>query len=160
MICEVCKKNHADIVFKTVTDGQVATRAMCLSCAHAVQQDIMRMFMNFGSSPEAAPKAGQIELPTVEAPNFICAGCGRPFMTMDEHTMAGCPHCYDAMEDELAAHFDMKKPSAREGGPVAEPTPGEAQELRIRLMEAVIREDYKLAALLRNQLAAAAEGKA
>ncbi|HSK69035.1 MAG TPA: hypothetical protein VLA21_07210 [Candidatus Limnocylindria bacterium] len=158
MICEVCKKNHADIVFKTVTDGQVATRAMCLSCAHTVQQDIMRMFMNLGSAPDGVQETEETAAPRAEAPRFVCAGCGRPFAALDEHTLAGCARCYDAMEEELADHFHMEEMPVRMDIDQASEEETNAQELRIKLMEAIIREDYEQAAVLRNQLAGAAHG--
>ncbi|NLE19434.1 MAG: hypothetical protein GX623_01330 [Clostridiales bacterium] len=155
MICEVCRQRDADIVFKTVTGGQVATRAMCMKCAQNMQQEMMKMFVALGFKPEQVSGVHQEEtseaaLPKPEMPRFLCAHCGRPYDRLDEHTMAGCAHCYEAMAEDLAAQF------APDTAPKAADSRGNARgghdELNLRLMEAVIREDFELAARLRDQL--------
>lgn len=153
MICEICHQNNADIVFKTVTGGQVATRAMCLSCANDVQQDMMKMFMTLGFQPEQAEATAAQEEPRFEMPRFLCADCGRPFSHLGEHTMAGCSSCYEAMEDELEAHFN--ETPAIQDEPVQKKRKDKAapDSLRFRLMEAIIREDFEAAAELRNRIA-------
>ncbi len=155
MICEVCRQRDADIVFKTVTGGQVATRAMCMQCAHNMQQEMMKMFVALGFKPEQVSgvqpeQAAEAALPKPEMPRFLCAHCGRPYDRLDDHTMAGCAFCYEAMAEDLAAMF------APEGAADKMETRGDARgnhdETRLRLMEAVIREDFELAAYLRNQM--------
>ena len=157
MICEVCHQKNADIVFKTVTGGQVATRAMCLDCAHNIQQDMMKMCMALGFKPGQVEEPRLKEEPRVDIPRFVCAHCGRPFTQLGEHTMAGCPSCYEAMEGELAAHFDQGKAGGTE--PLNEQAampegPVSLNELKVRLMEAVIREEYESAAALRDEIRA------
>lgn len=161
MICEVCHKRNADIIFKTVTGGQVATRAMCMDCAHNMQQEMMKMFMSLGFRPEQVEQAADREEPSVEMPRFICAQCGRPFSHLDESTMAGCASCYHAMEDELAEHFnmDLLQGSNIETSSAAQAVEGDhIRELKYSLLQAVIREDFEEAALLRNQIQALASG--
>ncbi len=161
MICEVCHKKNADIIFKTVTGGQVATRAMCMECAHTMQQEMMKMFMSLGFRPEQVEEAAVKEESRVEMPRFICAECGRPFSHLDESTMAGCATCYHAMEDELAEHFNMDLPqgSMKETSSAAQAAEGDfIRELKYSLLQAVIREDFEEAALLRNQIQSLASG--
>jgi protein arginine kinase activator len=164
MICEVCREKHADIVFKTVTGNQVATKAMCMSCAHAMQQDMIKMFMSMGLQQGQA-RAEQQEAEKEQAPampRFICTNCERPFDRLDEHTMAGCAVCYEALGSELAGLFHMDREDAQEDhqegrAPAAESADAghesEAQDLRFSLMEAVVREDFEEAARLRDLLA-------
>ncbi len=164
MICEVCREKHADIVFKTVTGNQVATKAMCMSCAHAMQQDMIKMFMSMGlQQGQAGAENEEAEKEQVPAmPRFICTNCERPFDRLDEHTMAGCAVCYEALGDELAGLFHMDRedtPEDHQEGrdPAAESADAghehEAQDLRFSLMEAVVREDFEEAARLRDLLA-------
>ena len=115
MICEVCREKHADIVFKTVTGNQVATKAMCMSCAHAMQQDMIKMFMSMGlqqGQPQVEQEAEKEQLPAM--PRFICTNCERAFDHLDEHTMAGCAVCYEALDTELAKLFGKGKPAEQE----------------------------------------------
>ncbi len=161
MICEVCRKRNADIVFKTVTAGQVATRAMCMDCAQNMQQEIMKMFLSLGFKPEQVADAGIKEVPRPEMPRFICTQCGRPFSRLGDNTMAGCASCYHAMEEELAEHFSMDKPQGDAGtigSAVQAAGENAVRELKYRLLQAVIREDFEEAALLRDQIQSVASG--
>lgn len=152
MICEICHQKNADIVFKTVTGGQVATRAMCLSCAHDVQQDMMKMFMTLGFQPEQAETPDKQEELRFEMPRFMCTNCGRPFSHLGEHTMAGCASCYEAMGEELEAHFNPAKAAEELRADVRQGDDDAPQALRFRLMEALVHEDYETAAMLRGQI--------
>lgn len=164
MICEVCKQRDADIVFKTVAAGQVATRAMCLGCAKTIQQDMMRMFLMLGFQPEVQQEHEQenvTQKPETRQniPSFLCTHCGRPFDTLNEQTMAGCAHCYDGMQEQLNKQLEENKSpmnapvenGEEDHAPVL--SGSEDQELKFQLMEAVIKEDYETAARLRDRLA-------
>jgi len=161
MICEVCRKRNADIVFKTVTAGQVATRAMCMDCAQNMQQEMMKVFLSLGFRPEQVPDTGIKEAPKAEMPRFICTQCGRPYSRLDENTMAGCASCYQAMEEELADHFSLDPMHGDAGTAGADSSEKgiDVNELKYRLLEAVIREDFEEAALLRDQIQSAASGR-
>ncbi|HHT07191.1 MAG: hypothetical protein ACOYI6_05280 [Christensenellales bacterium] len=158
MICEVCREKNADIVFKTVTGNQVATKAMCMSCAHNMQQDMMKMFMSLGFKQEQVVQEEIKAEPELSMPRFLCTNCGRPFNELDEHTMAGCAVCYEAMRAEMGkmlktedAHQDAADTVDEEA---VEVTDAEIeQDIRFKLMEAVIREDFEEAARLRDLLA-------
>lgn len=158
MICEVCREKNADIVFKTVTGNQVATKAMCMSCAHNMQQDMMKMFISLGFKQEQVVQEEIKAEPELSMPRFLCTNCGRPFNELDEHTMAGCAVCYEAMRAEMGkmlktedAHQDAADTVDEEA---VEVTDAEIeQDIRFKLMEAVIREDFEEAARLRDLLA-------
>jgi len=156
MICEVCHQKHADIVFKTVTGDQVATKAMCLACAHSMQQDMVKMFMALGFRRDQVEEPRIQEEPAPAMPRYLCTQCGRPYEGLDEHTMAGCAACYDAMREELDAVFGSKPQDsalATEEAPVeAVPQEDALSQLHYRMMEAVIKERFEEAARLRDQI--------
>lgn len=157
MLCEVCREKDADIVFKTVTGNQVATKAMCMGCANAMQQDMIKMFLALGFRKDQIDGGNEPAEAQKVMPRYLCAHCGRPFDHLDDSTMAGCPACYDAMRDELAGHFAgqgvEKVPEKPEVEQEAERrVNASAQELKYQLMEAVIREDFEEAAKLRDQI--------
>ncbi|NLX82956.1 MAG: hypothetical protein GXZ04_03975 [Clostridiales bacterium] len=160
MICEICREKNADIVFKTVTGNQVATKAMCMSCANSIQQDMVKMFMALGFKQEQVVKEELVKEPDLTMPRFLCTNCGRPFNELDEHTMAGCAVCYEAMRSEMGRMLqaDDIHQLAAEDGITEEETAGlhlanQEQDIRFQLMEAVIREDFEEAARLRDLLA-------
>lgn len=169
MICEVCKQRNADVVFKTVTGGQTATKAMCLSCANNLQQDMIKMFMALGFRPESKMEEQVASgAPQAEAPKYICTHCGRPFHTLDEHTMAGCAQCYDAMGNDLNERFMQLQANDRPRSDLIKEKmpnqdPSDLQELKFQLLKAVVDENYEAAARLRdktNQSADRQEGSA
>ena len=157
MICEVCREKNAEIVFKTVTGNQVATKAMCMSCAHNMQQDMIKMFIALGFRKD---QIDQTEVETQDKiPTVLCVNCGRPYDQLSEQTMAGCAVCYEAMREDLKARMAVVEPA---GMPEAgKDTTGkqdnsvedEVRDLRYRLMEAVTREEFEEAAALRDRIA-------
>lgn len=158
MICEVCREKNADIVFKTVTGNQVATKAMCMSCAHNMQQDMMKMFMSLGFKQEQVVQEEVKAEPAPLMPRFLCTNCGRPFYELDEHTMAGCAVCYEAMRTQMDRMLKTEdaQPDAAELADEEAVGATDAdieQDMRFKLMEAVIREDFEEAARLRDLLA-------
>ncbi|MDD4081365.1 MAG: hypothetical protein PHP02_08165 [Eubacteriales bacterium] len=156
MMCEVCRQKTANVIFKTVTDGQLATRAMCMECAQNLQHDMYRVFMALGLGSEGQPQSGSrqeepAEKPKVAVPSYLCTRCGRPFETLDEHTMAGCAHCYDAMEKGLRVVLEVEKAPEKK---TEKDQPDRQMELKYQLMEAVMKEDYEAAAHLRDEISA------
>lgn len=159
MICEVCRRNNAEIIFKTVTGNQVATKAMCMACANNMQQDMIKMFMALGFKKEQVAEPRPASEPGPSMPRYVCAGCGRPFDKLDEQTMAGCSACYDMMREDLSKQItphelkdqDPDK-SEPENGLRSDPD-NTLKELRFHLMEAVIGERYEEAAALRDKIA-------
>ncbi len=162
MICEVCNQRNADIVFKTVTGNQVATKAMCMACAQTIQQDMMKMFMALGLNEEQKKQGEAPVEPAVTMPRFLCTQCGRPYDSLGENTMAGCAACYDAMREDLIAHSAANADTAvnqqAEDGE-ALTNPDEVQELRYQMLEAVINEQYETAAMLRDRIQRAEQTK-
>lgn len=160
MICEVCRKNNADIVFKTVTGNQVATKAMCLPCAHAMQQDMVKMFLALGFRKDQV----EDQLPAKEEhqplPRAVCAQCGRPYQLLSDSTMAGCAACYEAMREDIkgfepAPVAEKEQDIKVENQPQPAPALDALRQLHLRLMEAVVQEHFEEAAQLRDQIAAA-----
>lgn len=160
MICEVCHRNNAEIIFKTVTGNQVATKAMCMSCANSMQQDMIKMFMALGFKKEQVEESQPAPEPVGPSmPRYICTGCGRPFDKLDDQTMAGCSACYDMMREDLCRHVmpqDQKDQAPEQTDTENGLQPGSKEtlkELRYHLMEAVIGERYEEAAALRDEIA-------
>lgn len=156
MICEVCREKNAEIVFKTVTGNQVATKAMCMSCAHAMQQDMIKMFLALGFRKEQIDQA-EAE-PQEYIPAYLCINCGRPYTQLNEQTMAGCAVCYETMREDLKSRLSADEPAGQDAekdtiDKQVNSTEDELRNLRYRLMEAVTREEFEEAAVLRDRIA-------
>jgi protein arginine kinase activator len=163
MKCEVCRQKNANVIFKTITDGQVATRAMCMDCAQNLQQDMYRVFLALGLRPDGQnqperPQAAPAEQIASAVPRYLCAHCGRPFDSLDEHTMAGCAHCYNAMEQGLSAVLTGEKAPLE--APQTQSQADSQTELKYQLLEAVMKEDFEKAAHLRDKIQALGSAEA
>jgi protein arginine kinase activator len=160
MICEVCHQKNADIVFKTVTGNQVATKAMCMSCAYSMQQDMIKMFMALGFRQDQVEEHLDTAEPQQTMPRFLCTHCGRSFEQLDENSMAGCASCYEAMQSEMDKYLKDSKQvipqSEMPGQPEEESTVAEEKDslldLKYKMIEAVVNEEYEEAAQLRDQI--------
>jgi len=93
------------------------------------------------------------------AQELVCDVCGLNFAEFREHTLLGCPHCYVAFERQLSPLLER----AHDGGGhhvgkiphrcgSSQDRQEQLTQLRQRLDEAVAREDYELAARLRDDI--------
>ncbi|MCC6680675.1 MAG: UvrB/UvrC motif-containing protein [Phycisphaeraceae bacterium] len=93
------------------------------------------------------------------AQELVCDVCGLTFAEFREHTLLGCPHCYQAFERQISpllerahdggGHHVGKVPRRCGSG---QDRQEQLTQLRQRLDEAVTREDYELAARLRDDI--------
>lgn len=88
-----------------------------------------------------------------------CEDCGLSYAEFREHSLLGCPGCYEAFDSQLGALVER----AHEGGThhlgkvPRRARAGEQQQqqvlrMRKRLTEAITSEDYELAARLRDDI--------
>ena len=102
---------------------------------------------------------------TASLGKLACESCGLTFGDFREHTLLGCPDCYTAFEDQLGPLLER----AHEGGSQhvgkiphragsGQARQEQLMQLRGRLDEAVVREDYELAARLRDDIGRLEQG--
>jgi len=157
MKCQRCKKQEASVHLTDINpDGDKSERHLCDQCAqeegvtikaHPVQ--LNSLLSNF-----VMASAGVQELTDLK-----CDQCGLTFVEFRNQGMLGCPNDYDVFGKALdslidrvhggADHHVGKSPKTEEG--VANKH-RERARLRRELESAVEREEYELAASLRDQL--------
>lgn len=154
MICEVCKKNEATIVFQIFSGGQLATRTICAQCAMKAQSDLTRTLWGIGMHLQERTKE-EAEISRDEAmPTRFCSACGSPVSKIDEDTVLGCPNCYDALDENEAAVLakGREKITAPEVAEVPEDIKTTIEQMAHKLREAIVSEDFEQAASLRDQI--------
>ena len=106
-----------------------------------------------------------------DQPELTCEHCGQTFAEFREHSLLGCPQCYDAFESPLSqlierAHeggtHHIGKTPRRIGSGSGADSEGDSDadhlrhqqliQMRRRLDEAVKTENYELAARLRDDI--------
>lgn len=164
MLCDGCKKREASVMLHMITNGQVATRSLCLHCARKAHGEMSQAFSTMGMQMEGLQ--GMVEQPEEEKlrlPEMICSTCRTAYESIDHDTVFGCASCYQAFHGKVIDYLSGLRGQPAEQAPhqaeirVQIPLPT-LEELRARLEDALSVEDYEQAAQLRDQMKRAATG--
>lgn len=159
MLCDICKSNEANIVMQTLREGEVVTRTICMECARKSHQEIARAIFNLGMQLREM-KRSQEQAPKM--PDAICSACHTPLWPVTDDTKLGCPQCYDALRQQIAA-YQNRAPQPQDTAQPAQQQASEEERIQLALQEALVCENYERAAQLRDRLRAlqepAAEGR-
>jgi protein arginine kinase activator len=160
MRCQICKENQATIHLTEITDGLRSEMHVCERCAREqgiavkTQMPINELLTNLLSSQPAEGESsakGEKEL--------ICPHCGFTLDQFRKEALLGCPYDYELFEKVLRPLIEK----AQDGkllhcGKVPSRAPRDTRRqtemlaLRQQLDEAIRREDYELAAKLRDKM--------
>jgi protein arginine kinase activator len=160
MQCEVCQGKEATIHLTEITDGVRTEMHLCEQCAQ--EQGVgMKSYIPLNellSNLLSVGPKGEEPTESVES-EPVCLHCGYTLDKFRDKAVLGCPNDYEVFEKQLSPL--IKK--AHDGAtchcgkvPAKMPTDSKKQleiaQLRQQLDEAVRKEDYELAAKLRDKL--------
>lgn len=160
MLCDRCSKNPAVIHLTRITQSGRSELHLCMQCATGVakmtQQKEQAKYAIDQTLAKACGENGE---------NLKCLGCGYTVADIRKTGRMGCSLCYETFADLIEPVIGAlrrtsnalpgAKKQASEPSP-AKPTANEAaiRDLRERMKQAVSREEYETAALLRDQIKA------
>ena len=159
MQCDVCGKKKATVHLTEIVDEQMSEMHLCEDCARekSVQMeqqfglaDLLAGLSDFGQ-PGGKEQATQQKLE--------CAQCGMNYDDFKKFGRLGCSECYQAFREQLLGLLKKIHGSSQHMGKA----PGEApkterdsaqmlKDLKGQLQQAVQREDFELAAHLRDKI--------
>lgn len=179
MLCDICKKREATVHLTEVVNEEVTELHICEKCA---KQKSAQMQQHFGIADllsgladfphELVPKQKRISIK--------CPSCGMSYNDFRKLGRFGCADCYEAFKRALYPLFKKihgvsyraenepqkpalsKKPQTPENMPAVGSAKAETEsleELRAMLAEAVKREEFEKAAVLRDKIKAIASQK-
>lgn len=164
MLCQHCKAKEATNHYKKIINGQKEEAYLCADCAHELGYDRMMeeiglsMGMGFGSMLGnflSATSSVNTALAGVER----CRRCGSSFNDIVSWGMVGCGDCYDQFHDRLMPSIENLHGHAAHGGKVAKQATirvkdelSEKEKLERAMQAAVERQDFELAAQLRDKI--------
>jgi len=132
---------------KHLCDEHAAEEGLAIKAVHTPINELLTNFVKLQSGMSAKQEDAE------------CDECGMTWSEFREHSLLGCPHCYDAFDDSLgpllerahdgATHHIGKTPSRAGSGVDRQ---NRLLALRKRLDDAVDREDYETAAKLRDDI--------
>lgn len=154
MLCQQCKKQTATVHLTDLVKGDKRERHLCEDCAskegiavkqHVSINDVLNSFLMSSSGVQELAK-------------IRCPDCGMSFVEFRSQGLLGCARDYDVFGEAIASvieraqdgrnHHTGKAP----GQKVVHTEEQERQRLQRELREAVEREDYELAARIRDRL--------
>lgn len=184
--CDICGA-PATVHLTQIVDGKIHKAHLCANCAaksKVAELPIMKFTEMLAKTLASGGKKASEEAAATDAagrePAKICPACGMTDVVFEKKQLFGCARCYDVFAEEIAALLPKiqrgrdyrgdaakKNPAGKSGVPATTPVPAAEKssaaalgELRERLKSAAAREDYALAARLRDELRAAEKAAA
>ncbi|MBN1344422.1 MAG: UvrB/UvrC motif-containing protein [Phycisphaerae bacterium] len=157
MLCQRCGKNPATVHLTDIVKNEKHEKHLCDQCAQnenitvKSHTPINEMLASFVMEQSRARELAELK----------CQECGNTFVEFRNNGLLGCPNDYDAFEEALlpllerahgegATHHVGKAPGERTSE--ADQRRRELMRLRQQLSDAVEREEYEVAARLRDQI--------
>jgi len=161
MQCQICKNNEATIHLTEISNGIRSELHLCEYCAAEQQIAVKNQLpLNelLSSLLAAAPEEEQFT--SAETRRLKCPVCGFTLEHLRNASLLGCPQDYEVFAQPLLPLIE----SIHDGktlhcGKVPSTTPKrtknqiELHSLKLKLEQAVKKEDYELAAKMRDQIA-------
>ena len=157
MLCQRCKKNTATVHLTDIVKNEKRERHLCEKCAAeegvTVKQQvpINELLANFVMEQSGARELAKL----------TCPECGTSFLEFRNSGLLGCPNDYDAFAKALVPLLERAHEGASQHkgkSPARDGVDREKQRqmtaLQRQLAEAVEKEDYELAADLRDRIKA------
>ena len=171
MLCEICKKNQANVHYKYAENGSITEMYLCSSCAKEkglVKPDGMPTvgFLTqngiyddyFGKSPFSTLFPGSGNTKNNSIRQRICPGCGMSESELRSGGKLGCEQCYSVFGDTVEKllrkmHFSTEyKGKAPEGHCEKISVRAKIEKLKSDMQTAVENQEYEEAAKLRDAI--------
>ena len=174
MLCEQCKKREATVRFLEVVNGVTTEHNLCSVCASQLDMGSFSSVLEKEISL-ASLLSGLLGIQDIEKNNgkyaeVVCPNCGTTYEAFAETSRFGCRDCYSVFGPLLGDNIRHLQGSERHVGkrpdyvikeavePAEEPqmpkfsTEEQIRLLQARIKDAIRREDYEEAAVIRDEI--------
>ena len=179
MLCEKCKKRDANVMITEVINGEKKQHNYCSQCASELEigpfahdylplKQILSGIFEWGNEKRKEDNQRTKENRRQEKREFSCPTCHTSYNEVVNKKIFGCPDCYETfgilMEDEIEkiqgkkvhiGKHPMDYHSHKENEKmetIEESTEEKLLLLQSRLQEAILEEDYQMAAKYRDEI--------
>ena len=158
--CRRCSKS-ATLHITEIHDGEAKAVHLCDTCAREYLEEETDQSPN-SPTAELAAKLEALVSDDGDA-DARCTNCDISFGEFREQGRLGCPSCYEDFRDDLVPLLDNIHEGAVHTGKRPRRNPSQTEDqsrlihLRQRQREAIEKEDYELAASLRDEIQAIEE---
>lgn len=164
MQCEICKTRTATVHLTEIINGQRTESHLCQNCAQKEGVSVKsQLSLNELLSSLIAAHQQTDEGSDAEDALRACPECGITMEQFRKQALLGCPKDYEVFENDLQEIIEKTQDNnLTHKGKVPAQTPAgsntqtenrdKIEELKKQLSAAVEKEDYELAAKIRDQL--------
>lgn len=156
MICEQCGENEASLHLVTYVNGEKTEKNICAFCAekmniHGVFSpfSVGDLFNGFIKAPSLKPSLDK---------TLQCSHCGMTINEFKNTGRLGCANCYITFEDQLIPIIKKVQGSTEHTGKAPAKMDKKFSKrrqidlLKEKINDAIQKEDYEQAAVLRDQI--------
>lgn len=157
MLCDNCKKRNANFHYTKIINGKMEELHLCEICAFENQDidlnnpfSIHKLFSGLFESKHDKQSENYKEI--------VCSNCGLTFSKFQKTGKLGCAKCYDEFAiylkpiiNGIHGHNHHRGKSPNRLSPNIK-LKREIEELMVKLDEAVKKEEYEKAAILRDEI--------
>ncbi|MCD8037031.1 MAG: UvrB/UvrC motif-containing protein [Clostridiales bacterium] len=161
MLCERCHKNEATVHTVQLVNGEKTEHYYCENCAKEIGfekpisfQDIFQGLLNYTSPIQGGYSS------TYANSSLRCPECGMTYDELRRNGKFGCSSCYEAFDPYIAGSLKSIHGDSTHKGKVPKRNGGtllkkhELEDLKRQLVDAISKEEYEEAAVLRDRIRA------
>jgi len=161
MLCDICHKNEASVFITEIVNGRVTKRAYCEQCYKKRKEALTSFPIGLtlmSALADLAGLTGEEEETTRPHPVRACPKCGLTYSDFQQSGFVGCEHCWEIFRTELEQILRRIHGSSSHHGKTPHGVSGEVKvtlgikQLQEQLRNAVQREDFEVAAKLRDKI--------
>ncbi|WFA07690.1 UvrB/UvrC motif-containing protein [Tissierella sp. Yu-01] len=157
MLCDNCKKRNANFHYTKVINGKMEELHLCETCAFENQEmdlnnpfSIHKLFAGLFENKQDKQEENHKDI--------TCSNCGLTFSKFQKTGKLGCMKCYDDFAEYLKpiingihGHNHHRGKSPNRSSPNIK-LQKEIEELMIKLDDAVKKEEFEKAAIIRDEI--------
>lgn len=162
MFCDECHKKIASVFITQMENDNVVKKRLCEDCARQLMMpggafEFLAMIPQIVSGPLELG-LDSLEIEDLRNEILACSRCGTTLSDLKETGRMGCPECYEAFAEPLGGMFRELQYGDLHVGKVPNRCSDSVQmrrrlaDLRNRLRELVEREDFEVAAEVRDEI--------
>lgn len=156
MLCESCGKNQASIHYTKIINGEIKEHHLCADCISKFSDLDFDTSLFF--SKLFTGLIDNIDEKDEEHIDLICPECGLSYKKFKTMGRFGCSKCYNTFEEQLTSLIRGLHGNNTHIGKIPKRSSvkiflrRETEKLRINLEEAVKKEEFEKAAIIRDEI--------
>lgn len=159
MLCNICKENVANVHFTKIINGEVEEQHLCESCAKKHHKDNFNFDNSYSFNKFFSGLFDNLEeeVPKTET-DIACSSCGLTYNEFKKAGKFGCAQCYVDFKEGILSMLKGIHGHEYHKGKIPNKAntnikiSREIDELNKKLEDAVKKEEFEKAAVIRDEI--------